>query len=325
MDSSVFSTTTTENGYEYYTLPKDYPLYKASRNSKEARNLAPGRFYFFGVKNESPEYIESFEKEYGIIFEFKTVRPYKLLAMDTPATLAALYKSAPPAIQTILIKNYGHGTGIRDSIGEKDSELSQYICNAGFDGYAIHTMKTTTGGTFHSEFMICNTGSMQSVKRVTTEVVANRILEKQKLDKLAPKKKTRKSPIKKNSDSPLNLPNKSLERKNLFGISPVSSSSSKSPMKKARVSSPAFMSNKSPEAKNLFGFSPVSTQKSPLRKNLFDSPGEFPEFMSNKSPEAKNLFGNSPVSSPLMKNLFHSETPGSSRKTKRKYTPTPDK
>jgi hypothetical protein len=223
--SSEFPTTiTTEDGYEYYTIPKGYPLYKASRNSKTPRDFNLNRFYFFGVKNETPEYIESFEKEYGIIFEFKTGRPYKLLAMDKPTTRARLYDLAPPKIKTILDNNYGHRNGIRDSIGEKDSEFSKYICSIRFDGYAIHTMETPTGGRFHSEFMICDTTSMKTVKRVTTDKVADEILLNKKLKEYVPKKKerptTRKSPPKSNDKPKPTV-------KNLFGTSPYNSSTKK--------------------------------------------------------------------------------------------------
>ena len=293
--SSEFPTTiTTEDGYEYYTIPKGYPLYKASRNSKTSRDFNPERFYFFGVKNENPEYIESFENEYGIIFEFKTGRPYKLLAMDKPTTRARLYDLAPPKIKTILDNNYGHRNGIRDSIGEKDSEFSKYICSKGFDGYAIHTMETPTGGRFHSEFMICNTTSMKMVKRVTTDKVANEILLNKKLKEYVPKKKerptTRKSPPKSNDKPKSNV-------KNLFGTSPISSSSTKKQRVEFPPEFPEFMSNnQSPVVRNLFDTSPY---KSSTKKQRVESPHEFPEFMSsNKSIEVKqNLFGTSPISS----------------------------
>jgi hypothetical protein len=331
--SSEFPTTiTTEDGYEYYTIPEGYPLYKASRNSKTPRDFNPKRFYFFGVKNENQEYIESFEEEYGIIFEFKTGRPYKLLAMDKPATRARLYALAPLEIKKILDNNYGHRNGIRDSIGEKDSEFSKYICSIGFDGYAIHTMETPTGGRFHSEFMICNTTSIKMVKRVTTDKVADEILLNQKLKEHVPKKKvrptTRKSPPKSNDKSPV-------VKKNLFGsTSPYNSST-----KKQRVEfSQEFMSNnKSPEVKQNL---PISSIKSPIQNNTDDSSTVF---MFNKSPHEvnKNLFGKSPVSTPPNKNIFDStvfipnKTPeaknlfgnsiptSSSRKTKRIRTPTP--
>ena len=299
MSSEFPTTTTTENGYEYYTIPEGYPLYKASRNSKEARNFEPGRFYFFGVKNESPEYIESFEEEYGIIFEFKTGRSYKLLAMDNPTTRSALYDLAPPYIKTILDDNYGRKNGIRYTIGKKDSEFSKYICSIGFDGYAIHTMTTHTGGRFHSEFMICDTTSMKTVKRVTTETNADKIIADKKHKEYVPKKNrrqtTRTLPSKSNNKSPE-------VKQNLFGSSPIQNNTDES--------STVFTPNKSPNKvnKNLFDKSPVSNSKSSPNINRFDST----VFTPNKSPHEvnKNLFGNSIPNS-------------SSRKTKRIRTPTP--
>jgi hypothetical protein len=203
--------------------------------------------------------------------------------MDKPKTRSRLYDLAPPEIKTILERNYGHDSGFRDSIGEKDSEFSKYICSKGFDGYAIYTMKTRTGGRFHSEFMICDTTSMETVERVTTESVADKILADKELKKYVPKKKERPTTRK----SPPTVKN------NLFGTSPYKSST-----KKQRVESPhEFMSsNKSIEVKqNLFGTSPLSSIKSPIQNNTDDSSTVF---MFNKSPHEvnKNLFGKSPVS-----------------------------
>jgi hypothetical protein len=283
---SLFST---EEGYRYYTLPKGYPLYKASRESKESMNLVPGNFYFFGVKNDNPDYIKGYEENYGIIFEFRTTREYKLLAMDTPKTLKTLYKSASPEIRKILKTNYGYRTGIRDSNSEQDRKLSAYICDLGFDGYAIDTMKTPAGGTFHSEFMICKMSNIEFVGRVSDEISADKILAKEKLDKQARelreqrrRNKTRKSPT-------------------------PPSPSSKSPLKKSLFDSPmgSYKSPKRMTSRSLFGNSPSPRSNSPLRRSLFDTPPKSQE------------------TSPIVSH----ETPSSSshKKTKRNYTPTPDK
>ena len=74
-----------ENGIYYYIIPKNYPLFKATNNydiNTGGLFLTPNRFYFFGAKDENPEYIESYEEIYGIIFEFVTTREYKLLAIS---------------------------------------------------------------------------------------------------------------------------------------------------------------------------------------------------------------------------------------------------
>jgi hypothetical protein len=120
-----------ENGIYYYIVPSGFPLFKASTiyDEKNPRlNLRPDGFYFFGVKNTEPGYIESYEEEYGIIHEFKTLRQYKLLALDEIATQQYIYKNANPEIQDILEKNYGYNDTNRqlkrDSESDNDRTLS---------------------------------------------------------------------------------------------------------------------------------------------------------------------------------------------------------
>ena len=273
---------------EYYTLPKGYPLYKASRESKDSMELAPGKFYFFGVKNDNPDYIKAYEENYGIIFEFETTREYKLLAMDTPKTLKTLYKSASPEIRKILKTNYGYRTGIRDSNSEQDRKLSAYICELGFDGYAIYTMKTLAGGTFHSEFMICKMSNIEFVGRVSNETSADNILAKEKLNKHTREMREKRRKIK-SRKSP------GTREVRISSSTPTSSNSKK----KYRVDSPS-VSNKSleysslmqnlfdqPLEKNLFGDSPTHSSKYPLKQKLFDSPIGSPETPTSPSRKTK--------------------------------------
>jgi hypothetical protein len=126
-------------------------------------------------------YIASYEEEYGIIFEFITTRQYKLLALDKQETQTQLYNSAPEDIKTILRKNYGYVSGIRNSVNEADQKLSKYLCTKGYDGYAIHHMETDFGGSFHPEFMICNIqNGIQYVRQVTGESQMHAILDKER-------------------------------------------------------------------------------------------------------------------------------------------------
>jgi hypothetical protein len=173
-----------ENGMLYYIIPQDYPLFKATKSYDTASGglfLDPKGYYFFGVKDENPDYIESYEKEYGIIFEFITTRPYKLLALDKKETLDKLYQNAPEEIRNILDNNYGYTNGLRNSETTSDHVLSEYICRTGgYDGYAIKHMATDFDGSFHPEFMFCDISSINYVKKVTTDVRVNEILEREK-------------------------------------------------------------------------------------------------------------------------------------------------
>ena len=171
-----------EDGMAYYIIQPGCPLFKATKNS-DTLVLRPGRLSFFGVYNMDPAYIESYENEYGIIFAFETTRPYKLLALDQPATKATLYARAPENIKKILRKNYGYTmSGRRDSELGSDIALSQYLCEEGYEGYATNTMQTDTGE-FHPEFMICSVDGMRLLGRITNDPrkIAN-ILERGRID-----------------------------------------------------------------------------------------------------------------------------------------------
>jgi len=159
------------DGMAYYIIPARFPLFKATKSS-DTLDLRPGRLSFFGVHNMDRDYIESYENEYGIIFAFESTRPYKLLALDHPATKEALYERVPENIQRILRRNYGYNTmaGSRDSELNSDLTLSQYLCDQGYEGYATHFMQTDTGE-FHPEFMICNVDGMRHLGRVTNDPI----------------------------------------------------------------------------------------------------------------------------------------------------------
>lgn len=172
-----------ENGIYYYIIPSGYPLFKATKNYDIASGglfLDPNGIYFFGVKNDNPEYIESYEKEYGIIFEFIVDQPYKLLALDNKNTQTKIYESAPENIQIILERNYGYKNGLRNSDYEPDRILAEYICKEGYNGYAIKNMETDFGGSFHPEFMFCDIKGINYVKKVTSDERVNEILESEK-------------------------------------------------------------------------------------------------------------------------------------------------
>jgi hypothetical protein len=176
------STITDVDGMAYYIIQPGCPLFKATKKS-DTLVLRPGRLSFFGVHDMNPDYIASYENEYGIIFAFETTRPYKLLALDQPATKATLYARAPENIKKILRRNYGYTmSGRRDSELDSDLALSQYLCDEGYEGYATNTMQTDTGE-FHPEFMICRVDGLTPLGRITNDPrkIAN-ILERGRID-----------------------------------------------------------------------------------------------------------------------------------------------
>jgi hypothetical protein len=223
----VFKTPIEENGLKFYQFPIGYPLFKASKYinpSKPEITLEPNTPYFFGLKNMNDYYIASYEKAYGVIFEFKTLTPYKLLALDDPATLAKLYKSSPVNIQQILKFNFGFQPDLlspisnkRNSIDSSDKELARYLCKLGYQGYAIYKMPTDFKGSFHPELLICNCQGIQFVKQITSTEKMNKILDDAKLYKISSDMKSDRASNKKQKVD-LNLDNDPTFRKGpLFG------------------------------------------------------------------------------------------------------------
>lgn len=198
-DLSVFDNKIEESGISYYLFPVDYPLFKAHSvlDKGPVMELRPNKPYFFGLKNTNEDYVESYENEYGVIFEFITTRPYKLVALDDKPTQETLYRDAPEDIKTILENNYGYSSNIRNSVGEKDKIFANYLCSLGYDGYATNVMATDFGGKFHIELLICNTDGLESVGQFTTESRAETIIENGKSRKLANQMKDQRAENKK--------------------------------------------------------------------------------------------------------------------------------
>lgn len=227
MNSNPFDNNTIqkieENGIYYYIVPQGLPLFKATKKydiRRKGLKLDPTGSYFFGVKNMDPEYIESYEEEYGIIFEFITNREYKLLALDNKSTQKHIHEIATPEIQKILKKNYGYDENndslMRDSSEENDIELSRFLCNNGYHGYAIHNMNTHLGGVFHDELMICKINDgIKYVGKITEDDRMYTILDNKKRDKIAEEMKNKRTQMKTMS---VFDPNENFEsKKKLFG------------------------------------------------------------------------------------------------------------
>ena len=190
-DHQIFSNTIEKNGYKYYVVPKGYPLFKALKTFRNANDISltlkPNKPYFFGLKDTDPDYIADYEQEYGVIFEYITLEPIELLALDDMKTMNKLYKESTVQIQMILDKNYKKS---RLSESEPDRIFSDYLCQVKNpdlgNGYAIYEMETDFGGTFHPELLICNASKyVKYVKQVTTSTKrVEEIIEMGKLKRM---------------------------------------------------------------------------------------------------------------------------------------------
>jgi hypothetical protein len=192
-----------EDGLAYYMIPKGLRFFRAKKGSRYNINLdfsvlTLNPRAFFGIYNMDPDYIESYEDKYGVIFAFETTRPYKLLALDHPDTKATLYNRVPPNIQDILRKNYGYTmSGKRNSQLNSDLVLSQYLCDNGYQGYASDFIETDIDD-FDPEFMICDVGGIKSLGRITDPSRIRSIVESGQLKKHSEKLKEEREEKRKN-------------------------------------------------------------------------------------------------------------------------------
>ena len=180
------------DGINMYIIPTGTTLYRGDSNFTDVNHpdLLKGDFKFF---TPDAEYAD----KYGIVFEFKTNKELKLVALDDISK--DFFTSAPEEIQDILVDNYGYMSHKRDSVEEKDYEISKYICQQGYQGYAANTMESKGfDDDLDAELIICNAEEhLESIKRVTEE---HRIQSKQdelkmrrtERDRVGPQKRPRR-------------------------------------------------------------------------------------------------------------------------------------
>jgi len=140
---------------------------------------------FFGFNEET-------SRIYGYAFAYRTTRTYTLLALDSIKTIKYLWLMADPnvdsdddsdddhvvdpEIRNILKRNYGFKTEyfesdylndkklpqIRDSNEKNDSKFVDFLCDNGFQGYAINFMaEPIPDSFFHPECVICKTSGIE--------------------------------------------------------------------------------------------------------------------------------------------------------------------
>ena len=179
-------------GYMFNEFPKNYSFFRADNSiymNTYNREKSSNNIVFFGLDVLSVE-------TYGMVLRFETTKPIRLLALDNLENMKLLYEKSPLKIQSILENNYGYSkTNIRDSVSIKDKELSKYLCENGFDGYAILSkMKTDAEGIFHSEVMICNPSTtIRIVEQITDESKREKLLQDERLRILNENEKEKRS------------------------------------------------------------------------------------------------------------------------------------
>jgi hypothetical protein len=107
---------------------------------------------FFGLDKENVEH------NYGITFEFVVQKPMTLIAIDQNIGNPAFLQRLNEKMKRILDVNYGYTSGLRNSTPRSDMKLSEFIRDnlSEYDGYGCDQTRTDSGGTFHSEIMVCH-------------------------------------------------------------------------------------------------------------------------------------------------------------------------
>jgi hypothetical protein len=190
---SFFKETEPVDGIIYYIIPAGTRLFRGDipPNYKRPLDHITGPVFFGQTANGV--------LQYGIPFEFVTNSEIRLLALDK--SMKQIYDNAladhetlidgEPAkevIPSILNRNYGYSSGIRNSANAADTILTKYICEK-YSGYATNFMTTDANGKFHREIVICDKNRVDFVKKLTEvngkTVDENAIIEEQNLRKVA--------------------------------------------------------------------------------------------------------------------------------------------
>ena len=165
--------------YKVYVLPKgNPPIYRGDTRLYNDYIKPKGS----PVKGEEQK-VDTFLKDhnfftlfldeaeiYGVPYQYETIRPLFLLAIDKHSQNQNFYDNAPDNIKTILDENYGWTTNKRDSDGLKDQEVANYICSLGLDGYASQPMESVgIRPNLPSEILLCNSNKTVGIPlQVTT-------------------------------------------------------------------------------------------------------------------------------------------------------------
>lgn len=222
MTRAVFENSQLDSfGNPIYIIQKGTMLYRGESSINESTYKLPRSAYpvFFGFVKDD------IEKNYGITYQFTTKKDIRCIAIDLLNTRSPFYVNAPQLIKHILTENYGLAENIdskskfRLSESDKDKKLAKYVCDSGYDGYAIPNMNTKFD-TFHAEIAICNASTKleQPGSRVTSSEHADKLKMEHRLIQNVVKKSRR--PTYGDSRSPVKSP---IVFSSLFTDSPTGS------------------------------------------------------------------------------------------------------
>jgi hypothetical protein len=159
-------TTTSDIIYKVYVLPKDTDIYRGDTRLYNDFNKPQGTPEkgagedgpnIFTKENNFFTMFQQEAKMYGVPYKYTTKETYNLLAIDNHDENTTFFNNAPDNIKTILSNNYGWSTNKRNSDGDEDQKVADYICSLGLDGYASQPMESVRPRpNLPSEIMLCD-------------------------------------------------------------------------------------------------------------------------------------------------------------------------
>lgn len=183
-----------------YVIDKETKIYRGDKSDVNPQDKLSKEYLFFTPKMDQA-------KQYGIVSEFETNKHLRVVALDN--ITEDFFNSAPEDVKKYLESNYGYNTDkkLRISTESGDFRVSQYICDEGYDGYAIDTMATDSEGTFHQEIVICNPSvNVKFVNKVMDEEHQKEMEEKEFEERLKPQRKRRPVDLDIEKEAPVAMP-----------------------------------------------------------------------------------------------------------------------
>jgi hypothetical protein len=160
----------TIGGITYYIIPKTTYLYHGSNRISSPKDLEKKKHTFFALTNE---YANKYANETGTVLVFQPTEELKLVAMDKDNE--QIYRNAPKCIKKIMDDQYGfHNNHKRKSDPIEDNELSKYLCNNKYQGYAADKMKGISSfEDLDAELIICDKDKLTFIEVIKNEIRDN--------------------------------------------------------------------------------------------------------------------------------------------------------
>jgi len=160
----------TIDGITYYIIPKTTYLYHGSNRISSPKDLEKGKHTFFALTNE---YANKYANETGNVLVFQPIEELKLVAMDKDNE--QIYRNAPKNIKKIMDDQYGfHNNHKRKSDPIEDNDISKYLCDSKYEGYAADKMKGVSSfDDLDAELIICDKDKLKFIQVIKNEISNN--------------------------------------------------------------------------------------------------------------------------------------------------------